>query len=414
MVSNTTISFAVPADKITAFLNGHAHNFIRAAPYRSGSDKKQEIFVQLADPLGRVKEVKVEYWTGPPGKMRPASTTEPKAEPGDGEKKVVTLTYDKKGTAKGEIVLPPLSDPKHVYWMRAVVTDGADKTTWILAHGTGIRLLLDRKPITLKYQPKAGQRLGIQLSSKGALKKRTQRREQSVTSEMLVNMVEEVDKEYDGKGSVHLKQTYGGMRIGVRIDGESITGAGKWTPALNSLMRKSQEVEMDADGALANAKFDLRVIPRVHQENVEDLTDQVLQSLTLLSVALPEEEIKPLQKWKADRQFKAGPLGYSLPARARVEYQYMGLRTLGTTTEAVIELKGTLSGVGAASGRVAGTITGLYFLSPETGEVLQTSVSLKVDMDVRSTDGPARVIGELAVSLRRGALAAKKPATKDN
>jgi S1-C subfamily serine protease len=415
VVSNTTISFAIPAEKITAFINGHAHNFIRSAPYLSGSDRKQEISVLLADPLGRVKEVKVDYWTGPLGKGgRPASTTEPKPEPGDSDKQTVTLTYDKKGTAKGEVVLPGLSDPKHVYWMRAVVTDGSGKTSWVLAHGRPINLLLDRKPTTLKYQPKAGQRLGIELTSKGALKIRTRRGEQSMTSDMLVNLVEDVDKEYDGKSNVHMRQTYTGLRIGVKVDGESITGGGKWTPALNSLVRKSQEIEMDPDGALASAKFDLRTIPRVHQSQAEDVTDQVLQSLPLLAIALPEDTLKPLQKWKADRQFKAGPLGYALPARARVEYQYMGLRTLGSRTDAVIELKGTLSGVGSDSGRVGGTVQGLYFVSPKTGEILQTSVTLKVDMDVRTTEGPARLAGELAVRLRRRPLVPKKTVPKKN
>lgn len=45
--------------------------------------------------------------------------------------------------------------------------------------------LLDRKPTTLKYQPRAGQRLGIELTSKGALKIRTRRGEQSMTSDLL-------------------------------------------------------------------------------------------------------------------------------------------------------------------------------------------------------------------------------------
>ncbi len=214
---------------------------------------------------------------------------------------------------------------------------------------------------------------------------------------------------HDGKGSIRMKQTYTGLRLNVQVDKESITGGGKFTPVLKSLNGKSQEVEMDADGALANAKFDLRVIPRVHQANAEDVTDQVVQSLPLLAVALPEETLKPLQKWKADRQFKAGPLGYSLPARARVEYQYMGLRTQGTRTDAVIEMKGTLSGVGADSDRVGGTLQGLYFVSPESGEVVQSSVTLKVDMDVRGPGGAVRLFGELATSLRRSPLVAKKP-----
>ena len=59
---------------------------------------------------------------------------------------MITLDYDKNGTARGELVLPALSDPKHVHWMRAVVTDGEGKTNWVMTHGLPIRLLLDRKP----------------------------------------------------------------------------------------------------------------------------------------------------------------------------------------------------------------------------------------------------------------------------
>jgi hypothetical protein len=356
--------------------------------------------------------VKVEYWTGPAGQMRPASTTEPKPEPGDSEKKVVTLEYDKKGTAKGEIVLPKLTDPKHVYWMRAVVTDSTDTTTWVLSHGMPIRLLMDRKPVTLKYRPRAGAKIGVEVSNKGALKVRTRTAEKPILSELLVVFIEQVDAENETKEGVRLRQTYGKITIGTRFDGKPITTADKVLPVLNSLMRKTQEVEMDADGALGKVKFDLRKIPREQQKAAEGITDQVQQCLPLMTVSLPEGTLEPLQTWKAQRRFKVGSLRYSLPARARLEYTYLGLRTRGSKTDAVIEMKGALSGTGTSKEKVAGTLSGLYFLSSETGEVIEAQVKLRVELDVSDEDGPARLVGDLETSLKRGPLVIAKPAPR--
>ena len=55
-----------------------------------------------------------------------------------------------------------------------------------------------------------------------------------------------------------MRQTYTGIRIGVKVDGESITGGGKWTPALNSLARKSQELhELNKIGVALSAQRDI-------------------------------------------------------------------------------------------------------------------------------------------------------------
>jgi hypothetical protein len=125
-------------------------------------------------------------------------------------------------------------------------------------------------------------------------------------------------------------------------------------------------------------------------------------------VSLPGDTVKPLQKWKAERLFKAGPLGYSLPAEAKLEYAYLGLRNNKGKSEAVLEMTGTLRGVGGNQANVSGGITGLFKLSPETGEVHEANVSLKIDMDVPVKQGTTRMAGELLVGLKRGPIPVKK------
>ena len=49
---------------------------------------------------------------------------------GDGPVKRTVLTYDGKGTARGDVEVPPKKDAKQVYYVRPVVTNGAGVTKW--------------------------------------------------------------------------------------------------------------------------------------------------------------------------------------------------------------------------------------------------------------------------------------------
>ena len=87
-------------------------------------------------------------------------------------------------------------------------------------------------------------------------------------------------------------------------------------------MTVTQRVDMLANGSLASTKANLSKAPAEHRGALEDMTDQVLQALVVLTVPLPEGAIKPLQTWDSRRVVRVGPLGQVLPALADLRYTY--------------------------------------------------------------------------------------------
>jgi hypothetical protein len=83
--------------------------------------------VAFLDPLERVREVKLHYWTGPAGAVRPPS---PKETPAADEAATpsVAMSY-RQGIAKQDVVLPPLP-PGQVYWLRAEFVDQDSLRQW--------------------------------------------------------------------------------------------------------------------------------------------------------------------------------------------------------------------------------------------------------------------------------------------
>jgi hypothetical protein len=102
----------------------------------------------------------------------------------------------------------------------------------------------------------------------------------------------------------------------------------------------------------------------------------------------------------------------ALPAQADLTYTYLGLREQAGNKEAVIHMEGTLRGQRGNAGNVGGTVTGTLIVSPETGQVVQGTATLKVDMDLTLKAGPVKANGELAVNLKRNTTPPPTPKQK--
>jgi S1-C subfamily serine protease len=130
-IPGTQINFAIPGDSVAAILTGYVPGTIELGqPVKRGERTYFPVTVPVMDPLGRVREVSLEVWTGKgkPGDRRPPSEKAPEAKPGDSPRKRITLEY-REQTAKGEIALPLLPAGK-VYWIRPQWVDGAGQTQW--------------------------------------------------------------------------------------------------------------------------------------------------------------------------------------------------------------------------------------------------------------------------------------------
>lgn len=415
VIKNSSVNFAIPSDHLRNFLNGRIDYVTRMTSYHDGDQIKMPVRVHLIDPLGRARKVMVEMWTGPGGNPRPSTgTSEPKAQTGDSAKQVIPLTYDKKaGMADGEVVLPKLPDPKHVYWIRPAVARASGETYWVAAAGRPLGMLVDRKPVQLKYQPPA-KPMFIDLSSKAVLRMRDDEGgEGNIRSNFGVIMREQSAGEPAEGGGRIFRINFLRVSAGIFINDKAVTGKGDTTQILNDMVRNlTLNIEMDGDGNQARYQANFGRAPRDSRAAISDISDQVMQSLTVLTVPLSGETLPPLKTWKAQRLLEVGPLGMAIPAQADLKYTYLGLRDQAGKKEAVLHVEGALRGQRSNSGNVGGSVTGTLMIAPETGQVVAATATLKVDMDATMKGSPLKMNGELAVNMKRNDKPPPQPRPK--
>ncbi len=134
-IAGTQINFAIPIDEVREFLNGRVISITVDHSYISGDKIKVPVRLSLDDPLGRVKDLKIDYWVAPSSKsrLRPGGFEQPKPLPGDSPITTRTVEYDGKGAASIEVDAQPLTDHKLSYWcvrfiwMEATRQSGIDR-----------------------------------------------------------------------------------------------------------------------------------------------------------------------------------------------------------------------------------------------------------------------------------------------
>jgi hypothetical protein len=397
-IKSTQIHFAVPGEQVRAFLNGRLDVFAREPAYKTVGRLRMPLVVTLIDPLGKVQGVRIECWTGPAGKSPPP----------DGNKEMVALTYDRKGTASGEITLPAAADPKHVFWWKATVTDGAGTAKVLGPFGRPLHMLVDRRPVSLKFKPAPGALNQVDLTSNATLRLRdSDGDEGTLKSNLSTSLSEQADAEPGDGGATRFRSRYTKLNIGLWINDKLIKGDEEDKKAFRDFRHVVLESEMDADGGPTTARADLAKVPESSKELINDVSEQVLQSLTALTAPLPGETLQPLQTWKVQRLLLVGPLGMGIPSQADLKYKYLGVRSRNGKDEVMIDIKGGLRGQ-RDRGAVAGDVTGLLALSSETGQVIDGAVTFKVDVDLLVKQSRVKANGQLSVSLKRGAPAPAK------
>ncbi|HKI35892.1 MAG TPA: trypsin-like peptidase domain-containing protein [Gemmataceae bacterium] len=401
-LTGTQIHFAVAADYVHTFLNGRMASFGFEQPIKDGDQVKLPVKFELIDPLGRLRKVVAECWTGDPGLPRPVSATEPKPLPGDSDKQSFTIEYDKKGIARGEITLPALSARK-TYWIRPVVTNGAGETRWYGAAPQNVGIPVERTAVTLKFKPAAGARRNVELTSQASLRVRDRDDEFTVALTLRSALAEQIAKESASRRRLECAR----FALVVQIDGKPITDDEELQLIAKDARLMAAELETDEEGNVTKSLPDLTKLPRASREPVEGVVEQTLRSLEALSVPLPGKKVEPGQSWTAERVLWVGPPASAVPARAEMKYTYVGVRKRDGKEEALVYLGGTVRGRKDEGLNLGGRVSGLAWIAVATGEVLSASTDVKVDLDLTFRRRNVKATGSLAVQLKREAASEK-------
>jgi hypothetical protein len=142
---------------------------------------------------------------------------------------------------------------------------------------------------------------------------------------------------------------------------------------------------------------------------MSDVSDQILQSVEVLSIPLPAKKLEPLETWKAQQTFQIGSAIISVPVQANITYKYMGVQVRDGKEGALIRMEGRVKGRKGDGLDVGGSLNGTAFLSADTGQVISADATVKADFDLTFRRQQAKAIATLAVSIKRPAPAPAPP-----
>jgi hypothetical protein len=414
--SGTQIHLAIPIESLNIVTNGRIVTSLGVA-YKDENRIHVPVRIERIDPLGRMKSISVQTWTGPPLKPgeheRPAARKEPEPRPGDSPITTIELTSDSKGVFQGQIVLSEEKDAKSVYWWRCLIDKGTS-THWypervLFSNLDGV---VERKSAILKFAPPLGRTDVIALSSNGAFRICETGHAEFTAAAILNGTVKEQFNEQTKTGVWRKQITYDGLTVTPTRDKQRLEGNDKLLKALNDIKLMTSKVDVRKDGTIIKHTSDLSKVPQDSVKMLQLVTKQTRQSLDSLSVPLPPNEIKPLDRWTAKQTFMVGAVRWIEEAEADLTYTYHGIATRDNKQFALISFEGDLQrsvdedqkknkAMGRAEGRVE--------ISLETGLVNFATQNIRAELDMtESPDTPAKGVGTLNVLMRRNPRQSKK------
>jgi S1-C subfamily serine protease len=402
-VRNTQIHFAIPSDHMLRYLNGRITSLVRNVSYRDGGRVMMPVTVEFLDPLGGIKRVVVEVFAALDGPARDAADKAPLPKPGDSAIKSATLKYDHKtGAARGDVELPPLPTPNHRYYARPVLTDAVGKTRWYAAIPEVAKLVADRTPLRLMYRPTLGEK-PAEIQSNGEFKFRDMNDEEfSLGLNVRVGLKENARDPVKAQFSSLFQTT--GFAMTLTRDGNPLPADADLRAISAATQFVAFDVDRGATGAWARSRTDVGRVPVASREAVSDIGEQLLTSLELVTIPMPNREVKALQTWTAKRNVVVGTALIAMLGAAELKYTYSGVVPRAGKKVALVEIEGTIRGRAGAGLDVGGSVSGHAEVDPETGEVIACDAEIKADADLLTARKETiKAVGTMTVGYRGSA-----------
>ncbi len=409
-ILRTDINFAIPSDKVGRFLEGRLADLSLEPPTAGDGGLRVPVSARLVDPLGRVRQVAIDYWTGKPGSSRPGSRTPPTPQPGDEARHTLTLDVQRQ-SARGEFPLGALPAGQ-AYWVQPSLVSRNGSRVWLSAQVYKPPAPVERKPARLAWDFSGERRLildrwsSVEYETSGGQHHRA-----------LVNL--ETRFTDTGKGgrpdSPRVYRQFTSFKEGVSLEGEA-----KMTQRLRylgpSIGVLANTLGLDAQGITQRDEIDLNKRdsgPQLGKPHFNGFQQDVQKFLKALEVPLPGREVQPGEKWTG---YQALPIDGAwhllnlLPPTAwsgvenespEMTYSYSGIRTVNGAEQAVVVFKGRVEGQGRGNvppSHVSGTLV----FDPAKGQLVEEQVTAVADVDTSLRGASTlKVTGTVVARLRR-------------
>ncbi len=406
-LKETRIHFAVPVSYVHAFLGGRTHRWFYGVPYKDGDAVKMPLTTMTYDPLGSVKTIRAEVWTGDPGPDRTGAKSRDPL-PGDSERVKADLTY-KAGLANGEVTLPELPKGK-VYWIQ-LITVKAKSETALSGRQFRPQATVERTPTVLAYKPLAWDPGKLILNCDAELKLRDKEgNDHSLVIKYQTDLLRENDGKAKADGSTTAKLSFSNAKQSLTFDGEEEPRSARLQQLLGQVDKVPTTLSITKEGELLDIRPGVTSVPAKDRNVMAYLVLQMAQGLDSTIIPLPGKEVTADKPWTAKRDVMVSVAGSPELAVADLTYRFLGVRTVNGRAEAVIKADGTVRGRKGEGANLAGKMEVQSTIDIESGQVVAGTARIDVDLDL-TEDGMSggAASGVYSVNLRRAPKAPAKP-----
>ena len=390
------IHLAIPTEFVKRTLAGKVGEGVFGKPRPFGEKTIISYQVPLIDPLQKIKEARVEVWTGMPAPGRPYSYKRP--EPLKGDSPRATQVLNKQGTfASGDITAPASIPAGQVVWLQPVIVLTDSSMQWGIAAVMPLPASpYDRKPTNLvaNFQTPKERTVKLKCTYQGSQLKKPF----VVTTD--VDMLEIVTPDPEGG---KMRTAYGAINVNIEADRQNVT-----FPKQILDFTRQIPTSYTLDPTSKVRKRDYRQIgPDVPMGLREPVLNQQLAIGTAYEAALvplPNRVVQPAETWKTSVPVMMRDKQKTAEVQLVLTNTYEGILTQGSRSEAVITLTGKLQArdqnfkrfEGEVTGKIGFDVAGGYISSAEvklnTPDGSDKDFTYTLDIDLkRSAGNPLKI-----------------------
>jgi hypothetical protein len=173
--------------------------------------------------------------------------------------------------------------------------------------------------------------------------------------------------------SVTIPETNGQFQLTVNQDGRSLPRQPNLDKALASVKQLALDVAVDRNGSVFRVQPEYGSAPEDARQGLQNFAGLICRSLDLAAMSFPNAEVRPGQRWRAERQVPLMTISEDLAIVCQLEFVYRGVRNVNGRELAVVTFSGRSGGGGAASGTI--------LVDPNQGRVVKATATVNSTMN---------------------------------
>jgi S1-C subfamily serine protease len=396
-IPGTQINFAIPGDLVKLVLDGRFDRSEWGMAYTSDNQVKLPVKMTCLDPLGRIRQVKIDVWTGAPGDSRPPSRQRPQPEAGDGPRTAVPAVF-RGGTHTAEVPLPRPA-PGQVCWFQPVLVKASGEMQWekALPVPDESQIVLERQPARLQFQPPASAiERTLKAHSAVTITVYQGKESGSLRESMDGNVLESLNPDWRGLGTA-IRLTLGDCSFRRVTPSKTVVPPAQAQAVLSQYSPTFLVNDSNACKERGNRNFD--IIAPAYRDIVESMYETICNTYEETTLPLPNRTVQPLETWQAQIPMLVLIRGKRQVQDIFVTCTYEGVRSESSRREAYIGLSGAVKGRGPRADLVLGKARGHALFDVEKGFL--TLVTLTVRSELENEEAGVRILVSDESTIRR-------------